>query len=1262
MKFYNIIDFRGTVHLYVRISLGIIISQLDYHLGTIGIVDEQVHIKDGIARLTVEIIKREWPQLWTSLLKDLYDLCQMGVMLSMILCNYSLSGRPVGRSQSVSQSVSQSIDQSRTSEDDFYFQETQTEIVLKIFLRLIEDVITFQNVPLQRRREIMQSLTSHMGELFEFFMNLLQNHTSAANSLTSDDTLESKVAYKAHTCVSEAVLTTMTGYLDWVTMNHIFMKDGLLLRMLCLLLNNRSLQLPAVDCLLIIVSKKGKIEDRKPLLILFSEDAMAVIWNAIVTAEQVSLDEYYYLFLKRLCQGVVTDMISSYTQTLWATFLRHDIISKEPDLIACIPKLFHSATKTLLKVGFPTQNNSLSCNYARLDFDSDEEFNMFFSKYRAEVADTLRLGTVIQPVESFMFARDWLQNTLQKPLNTGNGAENGNCKLTSPSFLEWDAMTVCLECVMARAMQSSGPLPDLKDGITLLQNVLSFQTEDPLILSSLLSCLSALFPFLNHVPEILPSVIEKIFSAVTFNILGQTKSTRSRAVKNARQHACSILVKICKQYQELLFPVFDKLYSHIKIISSNDGQLSQMEKCILIEALIIVSVFIEEVMKPVKDLWLSSEFKIAFSAADKLMSYIGLDQAPVEPSSADTCGINRSHISYCITMILGVLKRSKWPEDLQMASKGGFVLGNINGTSVMYRNPATAHVKVLMENLMLLMKSMNAAWDPSYLNLRHPDFAKSYELVDNEKQTILGIPYPCVDNSSSPTCKNPLDRMKNFLTTTHDNSCHILGNAGQCLGYEFYTEPNLAESILNTVLTNLQHLPDYRMKPLINILILIYFDRTLYICHSDKTLYICHSDKTLYIRHSDRTLYICHSDKTLYICHSDKTLYICHSDKTLYIRHSDKTLYIRHSDKTLYICHSDKTLYICHSDKTLYIRHSDKTLYIRHSDKTLYIRHSDKTLYIRHSDKTLYIRHSDKTLSILNCNIVNDRIYFLVKNTFNENLKVFIKPYILSCPKECFTSAVIPLLAFLCPFMYERLGSKWQIINQRSVSETDDLETQEILEEQLTRQLTREYIDLLGCICRNRKIDISTNTEDEMIDDNDILVQSQQLKDDSLGDLGQLCLKEELVADKKMTSNSAVHFLCCVLFGLQQHGEHEGCQASLLSLGLQTYELLRPLFPDISSVLLQIPNCTVELVKAFDDKILLSSPQKQMTDKKKKDAFKKLVVGVIGQNIGQKFKREIHYKNLPPLYRLRPKVPTVDDTESEDIGLCGLFKPSNTDS
>lgn len=49
-------------------------------------------------------------------------------------------------------------------------------------------------------------------------------------------------------------------------------------------------------------------------------------------------------------------------------------------------------------------------------------------------------------------------------------------------------------------------------------------------------------------------------------------------------------------------------------------------------------------------------------------------------------------------------------------------------------------------------------------------------------------------------------------------SCHILGNAGQCLGYEFYAIPNLPQSILSTVFTNLDYLPDYRIKPFISIL------------------------------------------------------------------------------------------------------------------------------------------------------------------------------------------------------------------------------------------------------------------------------------------------------------------------------------------------------------------------------------------------------------------------------------------------------------
>ena len=33
----------------------------------------------------------------------------------------------------------------------------------------------------------------------------------------------------------------------------------------------------------------------------------------------------------------------------------------------------------LFQVGYPSQTNSLSCEYARIDFDCDEEFSMLLS-------------------------------------------------------------------------------------------------------------------------------------------------------------------------------------------------------------------------------------------------------------------------------------------------------------------------------------------------------------------------------------------------------------------------------------------------------------------------------------------------------------------------------------------------------------------------------------------------------------------------------------------------------------------------------------------------------------------------------------------------------------------------------------------------------------------------------------------------------------------------------------------------------------------
>lgn len=50
----------------------------------------------------------------------------------------------------------------------------------------------------------------------------------------------------------------------------------------------------------------------------------------------------------------------------------------------------------------------------------------------------------------------------------------------------------------------------VSDGIELLQMVLNFEMKDPLILSCVLTNVSALFPFVTYKPELLPHVFSKV--------------------------------------------------------------------------------------------------------------------------------------------------------------------------------------------------------------------------------------------------------------------------------------------------------------------------------------------------------------------------------------------------------------------------------------------------------------------------------------------------------------------------------------------------------------------------------------------------------------------------------------------------------------------------------------------------------------------------------------------------------------------------------
>uniref|UniRef100_A0A7N8YF45 Exportin-5 n=1 Tax=Mastacembelus armatus TaxID=205130 RepID=A0A7N8YF45_9TELE len=1059
--------------------------------GTHPILEEESHIKDVLSRIIVEMIKREWPQHWPDMLKEMEALTSQG--------------------------------------------EAQTELVMLILLRLAEDVITFQTLPTQRRRDIQHTLTQNMESIFSFMMAIL--HINVEDYQTPGHELQAR----AHCRVAVATLNTLAGYIDWVSLVYITTGNCHLLEMLCLLLSEPELQLEAAECLLIAISRKGKLEDRKPFMLLFDDVAIHYILSA---AQGVEVVERRYIFLKRLCQVLCADctfcicawsvdipanlskymeailaftthssqFLKSSTVPTWGTLFRHETLSKDAVIVDMAIKYLRTSMTNLVKTGFPSRDDNPSCEYSRVDFDSDEDFNSFFTSFRAQQGEVVRSASRIVPLEAFQIAAEWLQYQIASPIDVGDTAcrsktAEGLCTALSPSVIQWEAVTFFVECVVTQIFKSLEEKLPIEQSMELLQAVLNYDTKDPLILSCVLANISALFPFVTHRPHFLPQVIYKLFKAITYEVGQDNKAPWTKSVKNVRRHACFSIIKICRDYPRLILPCFDMFYNQVKKLYLSNITLTHMEKCSLIEALVLISnqfndfakqqAFLDELMGSVVAEWTSDKMRHVLWDPATFLSFVGADEVVSEQSTdADTTAHNRVRLSFCLFAMLGVVKRARWPADPEDAKAGGFVVGYTAAGAPIYRNSCTAQFLALLPNLLALIRYACG-------------LTLSFAFLVFTPKTFPCLPHHLLDNYDSPLYRTQLERMQGFFTALYDNCFQVLGNAGPSLQQDFYTIERLAEEITGSAFVSLDH------------------------------------------------------------------------------------------------------------------------------------------------------------------------------------------QLVLSCPQEYYNSLLCPLLGPL--FAYMQLNAKWQVINQRTSINGEDEEevvcqesqvTQEMLEEQLVRLLTREVMDLLTVSCISRKVPESA--DDMMMDS--VPSASPAQSTEELTELGKCLMKDEniymslltlsftslswkdtancqrtatmvcwtllqQVAGRNLLPEAVTWFYTSVLRGLQVHGQHEGCNSALTQLAMHVYENLRPRYMELRVVMTQIPNISVDALDQYDHRLIDPNAQKA-GDKKRKDQFKKLIAGTVGKALCQQFRKEVHIRNLPSLFKKTK--PDKDMLNSEAFSLSGLFSPEDS--
>uniref|UniRef100_A0A671T661 Importin N-terminal domain-containing protein n=1 Tax=Sinocyclocheilus anshuiensis TaxID=1608454 RepID=A0A671T661_9TELE len=1035
--------------------------------GTHPILQEECHVKDALSRIVVEMIKREWPQHWPDMLKEMEALTAMGYqrLLCFGLCFF------------------------------FFFFSPGT-----FSYSALPNIICQIKLP--------------------FF----------------------SLQAKAHWRVGVATLNTLAGYIDWVALVYITNDNCHLLEILCLLLSEPELQLEAAECLLIAISRKGKLEERKPFMVLFDEVAM----NYILSAAQSSggIVERRYTFLKRLCQVLCalgsqicslvgsdfevqvplnldkymealfaftthpSQLLRSSTQMTWGNLFRHDILSKDTVVGQMAIKYLRAARISLVKTGFPSKNDCPGCEFSRVDFDSDEDFNCSFNSFRAQQGEAVRLACKIVPFEAFQIAREWVQYQICTPIDTGNTTsktEKGLCSALSLTAVQWDAMTFFTESVLGQLFKilEKEKIP-IDEGMELLQMVVNYETRDPLILSCVLTIISTLFPFVTHQPHFLPQVLFKIFPSITFELVEECKAPRTRAVKNLRRHACSSIIRICRDYSDFMLPCFDMMYEHVKKLFSSELLLTQMEKCALMEALILISnqfkdynkqkAFLKELMAPVTAQWLSEEMKSVLLDPATFLAYVGADQVISDADTEDQMGINRSRISFCVNTILGVVKRARWPANPEEAKAGGFVVSTISDGAPIYRNPCAEPLQALLPNLFALIRTQNNLFLPENINRLSKTFTRVYEIMDVEKNFALGIPQPLLDAYDSSAYRNIAERMQGFFSSLYDNCYHMLGNAGPCMQQDFYAIEGLAEQIVGSAFTHLDSVPDHRLRPLQLVMSCPhdYYDSLLNPLLGPLFTYLLQVTLTSYT-----------ISGSMWLTNQTVTLQCFHMSHSPF--HTGTVF--------LFIFY----FIFCLGDEEMVSMESSQGIQMN--------------------------TPSDELSELGKCLLQSEDIYMTLLTI-------------------CFNS-----LSWKDTINCQRCASVlcWTLLKQ-----------------------------VLGC---------------------------------------------------NLLPDAVTWLYTSVLKGLQMHGQHEGCNAALTQLALLIYESLRPRYSELRFIMNQIPDIHVEALEQFDQKTIQSTVSKA-GEKKKREQFKRLIAGTVGKPLGQQFKKEVHIRNLPSLFK-KPK-PTRDILENTD--------------
>jgi exportin-5 len=792
-----------------------------------------IYLKNAMCLVIIELIKREWPQNWLTLINDLFDISN------------------------------KSMEHKR-----FIF------IILKyIAEEFIDCESSISQMPPQRRKDINQYLNQYMEKIFNFYLDCLEHCFTYLNS-NSDTATASQAASSDITNLANVCLESLSNYINWFHLELVLSKNYSFVNISLSLLNSPQLCVNSAKCLQALVTRKaGTSVERRPLLGMFSESVLCQLINCLKLSMENAQFKELFKYLVQLLVGMGAQLSSVWDSSefsreqrpaclnvylnalyellqadnrlhsfeviqTWNSLLQNEFISQDADLkhfTILISRLLTNSY-SLFKFTYSSMNN---------EFDNEEDFNKFLHKYRYELSRLVRLGSASQTNTFVEDAYNWSSKILADTSGLSPDDESG---YDPKSFLYqcWDALIFLWSNISNVMVKTRAQLdiPFIRPKlIALISSSVQLSTKNANYGSFNYSFLGTLINLTcDHLCDsdenrlvILQTIVDKLFADLDLFRLESSKllspslppiandqsSARLKSFFNVRRQISAIVLNICKSYGKLFAGVLESMFGRVSGIL-NQTDTTQMEKCILIQALVCLSnepsqfalqsSLVKQFLLPILEF--ATANKSQLSSVDAFISLIGVNDQ-MGTASSQTGLLHRKLIFYHVNLMFGVLK-------------------TIAGHSIQSAELSPIFIS-LFEYLLDLIKCFNLLHSSGNINkefLDMTDWSKTLVLGMSQEKHAQNQP-----TMSSLDTTESADKIIMFIFNTYDTLNQLIGLYLVKFKQELLLVPEQPGSEFiykfgESVLTCLNELPDFRVRSLIkyvikSLLTVVNFDKDM---------------------------------------------------------------------------------------------------------------------------------------------------------------------------------------------------------------------------------------------------------------------------------------------------------------------------------------------------------------------------------------------------------------------------------------------------